>query len=256
MATYLDETVPADGEAYGLGASRIRQLKQDLDAALDQIFVGAGTPPSEPGGSAPVFQTGWIQESMLPVGTGAIIGAEQIILGSITAAQINPLTIDDSLIVDATITPDKLASDFICPTASVNAAALSVSGLAGALVPSMMSSGLVQAAVIRSYTGTPGSPVSVISLSFTPTVVIIVRTSCQGISIAFQSEVGYTTAGYSPIHNSWDNFTIGAIGSPYNAAVSWNTASGSPPTGGGFGIVAAASDYTAAENYTYIALLI
>ena len=248
MATYLDESSPADSEAITLGASRIREMKQELDAVIDQIFATTGlfnagwitAPGANITGGGSMFAPGAIQTADIAGNavTTALLGANAVGPG-----QINPTAITTALLAAASA-----AAQLTVPTASVNTAAIQnqavgTSQIAPAAITSaLLASGLIKGVTVGTYAGVASGSISVSSLPFAPKVLFIVDTSHSGIGMAFLSEV---SGGASPIHESWNPDTTSA-GFPVNT-VQWAS--------NGFTIVTPATHFAYnLHTYTFLAL--
>jgi len=236
--SYLTETVPADSEAVTLGASRIRELKVDLDALIEQIWEDAG-----------LFTPGWIKAG------GAAGGASLFTAGAIQTADIAPFGITTGLLAPQAVTPAQiqllsitaglLASGIVMPANSV--ATNSIQNNAVGLAQSNISSLVAGFAKVGTYNGTAASvdTITVSGLSFAPTVLIVVDSTHTGIGIAFNSEA---SGGISSIHESWDSPVTGLI-SPFLNDVQWNA--------DGFTILHGNTFFsTNLRAYTYLALAI
>ena len=247
MATYLDETTPADSEAITLGASRIRELKQELDAVIDQIFATTGlfnahwitAPGANVTGGVSMFAPGAIQTvDIAPLAiTTALLDTN-----AVGPSQINPTAITTALLAAASA-----ISQLTVPTASVNTAAIADAAVGTSQIAAKaVTAGLLAAGSARiafgQYSGSNSAAAVVSTLTFAPSVIVITDTTLHGLAIAFLAEV---SAGYAPLHDSWDAATT--IGSPYLTAVQFGS--------GGFTIVPSSFQFNrAGHTYTYLAL--
>lgn len=235
---YLDETIPQDNEAVTLGASRIRELKVNLDALIEQMFNDDGT-----------FSTGWIKAAGAEGATsmftpGAIQTADVGVLGTANLAALSVTLAKLALqSVDAT----KFVNGIVMPTASVNTAALQAGVLsADTAGRSKMADGFitllklgftpVQAAV-GSFSGSNSASASISSLAFDPNILILATNTLDGFGISFLAEA---TSSISDIHVSWSN--IGIV-SPNTAAIHWQA--------GGFIVVPTNAHFNQAGKTTY-----
>lgn len=217
--SYLDETVPADSEAVTLGASRIRELKVNLDALIEQIFEDAGT-----------FLPGWIMATGAAGGTSMFaakaIQTADINDGAIGTAQLGALQVTLAKLAAQSVDVTKLVNGIVMPANSVNTASL-IDGILSAdtagrakmadgfVTPGKLSFTPIQAAV-GSFAGS-NSPnaINISSLAFNPNVLIFATAGFDGFGISFLSEAA---SSVSPIHVSW-GFT--ATVSPNISAITW-----------------------------------
>ena len=249
MATYLDETTPADSEAITLGASRIRELKQELDAVIDQIFDTTG-----------LFKAGWITAPGANVTGGGSMFAPKAIqtvdiaLNAITtdlldANAVGPGQLNPTAITTALLAAASAISQLTVPTASVNTAAI-VGAAVGTnqIAPNAITAGLLASGfakiAIGQYNGTSSGSTS-ITLAFAPTIVVIVDVSYHGIGMAFAIEAASPGAN-TQIHNSWyDDSTLITIA--HQNYIQFGT--------GGFTVVTGATHFNYnGHAYTYLAL--
>lgn len=244
MSTYLDETTPADSEAVTLGASRIRQLKVELDSLIEQIWENTGT-----------FLPGWIKANGATGGvslfTPAAIQTADIAPGAITTPLLAPGSVTNTILAPGAVTTASLAAGFTLPAAIVTTAAIAAQAVGtgqmalASVTAAILATGLVKGAAVGAYAGTTGASTSVNTLGFNPTVLIILDQQYHGIGMAFQSEVA---GGVSQIHDSWDASTT-LISAAQQNTVQWQT--------GGFVIVDGADHFNFnGHTYTYLALAI
>lgn len=247
---YLDELVPADTEAVNLGASRIRALKVDLDALIEQIFEDAGT-----------FLPGWITDG------GATGGASMFAAGAIQSADIGAGQVLAANIGAGAVTAPKLAvqsvavtnfvNGIIMPTASVDTDSIAPGALsadaegralvaAGFITTAMMGFSVIQAAV-GTYAGSNSSSAEVNTLAFEPDVVVLSGGANHGIGFAFRAEA---VSGVSPIHVSWVNTTLT---SPWINGVQWIAPTGGSSNGGFIVVPTGVSLNESGSTHSYIA---
>jgi hypothetical protein len=248
---YLDESVPADTEAVNLGAGRIRALKVDLDALIEQIFEDTAT-----------FLPGWITAG------GATGGTSMFALGAIQSADIGAGQVGTSNLADTAVTLAKLAaqsvdvtklvSGIVMPTASVSTNSMQPGALsattqgraivgAGFITPAMMGFAIIQSA-IGNYAGSNSASAEVNTLAFEPDVVILTGSLNFGIGVAFRSEA---VSGTSPIHISWSNT---AFASPWINGVQWIAPTGGGSNGGFIVVPSGVVLNESGANHTYVAL--
>lgn len=255
--TYLDATVPADGEAATLGALRIRTLQAQLNTLIAQIWNSSGA-----------FLPNWI------TGAGSVVLnpllTNLIAPGAIGTADIAPQAITEALLAPGALGNDaagysKMANYFIqsyhlssglqLPAQSVGGNALGASAvqlaIAGGVNPigvacitAQMLAGKVPQAVVGSFAGSSTSSAVVNSLPFAPTVLILFPgTGLQGFGISLLSEA---SGGASNVHASW---VSGTIVSPDTAAVQWSS--------NGFTVLPYGFYFNSAgQTHTYVALAI
>jgi hypothetical protein len=240
--SYLQETLPADTEAVTLGASRIRELKVELDTLIEQIFEDAGT-----------FTPGWIKQNGAAGSTsmftaGAIQSAD-IANNAIGTPQLNALSVTNAILAVGSVAgaeagaSSSLASGFTLPTASVGASQIVGASVGAAqitpasLTGALMAAGLIKGAAIGSYAGSNSASASVNSLGFNPNVVVFAAAGFDGFGVSFLAE---QASGISPVHVSWSST---AIASPNISAVQWQA--------GGFIFVPTNAHFNQAGHTTY-----
>lgn len=218
--SYLDETVPADSEAVTLGASRIRQLKVDLDLLIEQIFEDAGTflpgwiKANGAAGGASLFTAGAIQSADIAPGA---VGTPQLAEESITGPILAPGVVDPSKLSDGFVAPADSVATSSCQSGFLSANPAGQALMAnGFILPAMMGFPFAQVA-IGSYVGSNSVSAVVNTLAFEPKIIILVSSTNHGIGVAFLSEA---VSGISPAHASWVN---SAIASPYISTIQWQS---------------------------------
>lgn len=240
---YLDETIPPDNEAVTLGASRIRELKVNLDAIIEQIFEDAGT-----------FVPGWITAAGATGATsmfapGAVKAADVGVLGT---PNLGPGIVTLANMAVQSVDATKLVNGIVMPVASVNTAALQAGALsADTAGRSKMADGFVTLAklgltpvqaAVGSFTGSNSVSASISSLAFNPNVLILATNTLDGFGISFLAEA---TSSISDIHVSWSN--VGII-SPNAAAIHWQN--------GGFIVVPTNAHFNQSGKTTYYLALV
>ena len=248
MATYLDEASPADSDPITLGAGAIRTFKQEMDALIDQVWATTG-----------LFNAGWITAPGANItGSGSMFAP-----GAIQTADIAPLAINTGLLNTNAVGPGQLNPTVITtaflaaassiaqltvPAASVNTAAIQgqavgTNQIAGqAVTAAQLASGFAKIA-IGFYDGT-SSGSTVVTLTFAPTMVVIVDQAYHGIGMAFASEA-LTPGANTQIHDSWDADSTEILNAHQNY-IQFGT--------GGFTVVTAATHFNYfGHTYTYLA---
>ena len=247
MATYLDEASPADSDPITLGAGAIRTFKQEMDALIDQVWATTGlfnagwitAPGANITGSGSMFAPGAIQT--------ADIAPLAITTGLLNTNAVGPGQINPTAITTALLAAASAISQLTVPTASVNTAAIAGAAVGTSQIAAQaVTAGLLAAGSARiafgQYSGSNSAAAVVSTLTFAPSVIVITDTTLHGLAIAFLAEV---SAGYAPLHDSWDAATT--IASPYLAAVQFGS--------NGFTIVPFSFQFNrAGHTYTYIAL--
>lgn len=210
---------PADTDSVKNGASQIRGVKTTLNSLLSQVFADDLT-------FLPGFVTNTLLSGSASDDSLRAVGADNIKIDAVTLEKLpdGVFTADAggrAKVAAGFITGSLLASDIVFPDGSVATNAIAdgavVTNALAALAATIPKVGAGVAKIaIGTYAGSNSLPVTVTSLAFTPTFLVITGGSgLNRVGLSFKTE---SSGDVGPIHSLWDN---GAIGSPFSTAITW-----------------------------------